>query len=184
MKTNQDTDNQPIEQETAACEHPGTPPDTDIVADESFGEPDNSADKTDWQDKFLRLQAEFDNYRKRTLREKLELVSAGGEEVIKPLLAVMDDFDRALGAMQSAGDVASVKQGVELIRQKLIDTLRARGLNEIEAVGQPLDTDLHEAITLLPVEDVSRKGTVVEVVQKGYKLNDKVLRHSKVVVGE
>ncbi len=184
MKPTQNTENQPIKDQDENCERPAEQPEADIVADESFGEPDNSADAPDWHDKYLRLQAEFDNYRRRTLREKFEIAAAGGEDVIKPLLAVVDDFDRALEAMRTAGDVASVKQGVELIHQKFLDTLKARGVSEIDAHGQPLDTDLHEAITLFPTPDPKMKGKVVDVVQKGYKLNDKVLRHSKVVVGE
>ena len=138
----------------------------------------------EWQDKYLRLSAEFDNYRKRTLKEKMELVATGGEDVIKSLLGVMDDIDRALAAMETAKDVDSVRQGVVLIHQKLMDTLRARGLEEIEAIGQELDTDLHEAVAKVPVQEEEKKGKIIDVVQKGYKLKDKVTRYAKVVVGE
>ena len=137
----------------------------------------------EWKDKYLRLSAEFDNYRKRTLREKMELIESGGEDVIKSMLAVMDDFDRALQAMQSASDVASVREGVELISQKMRDTLKAKGVSEIEAVGLPLDTDLHEAVAKFPAGD-DKKGLVIDVVQKGYKLKEKVIRYAKVVLGE
>lgn len=142
-----------------------------------------NAEADEWKDKYLRLSAEFDNYRKRTLKEKMELIESGGEDVIKSILAVMDDFDRALQAMQSASDVASVREGVELISQKMRDTLKSKGVSEIEAVGQPLDVDLHEAVAKFPAGD-DKKGLVIDVVQKGYKLKEKVIRYAKVVVGE
>ncbi len=167
-----------------ACENPGAAG-ADNVADESFEADDKTACAADeWKDKYMRLSAEFDNFRKRTLREKMEIIAAGGEEVIKPLLGVMDDFDRALLAMERAQDVAAVREGVELIRQKFMDTLRSRGVSEVDAQGLPLDTDLHDAVAQLPVEDPKMRGRIVDVVQKGYKLKDKVIRHSKVVVGE
>ncbi len=159
----------------------------DNVADESF-EPADSVSCADgaaeWKDKYMRLSAEFDNYRKRTLKEKMDLIAAGGEDVIKPLLGVMDDFDRAVDAMERAVDVESVKQGVLLIRQKFIDTLKSKGVSAIEAKGEALDTDLHDAVAQFPVDDQAMKGRIVDVVQKGYRLKDKVIRHSKVVVGE
>lgn len=160
---------------------------TDKVAEGSVAESDKMAaansEAEEWKDKYVRLSAEFDNYRKRTLREKMELIESGGEDVIKSMLAVVDDFDRALAAMQSATDVASVREGVELISQKMRDTLKGKGVSEIEAVGQPLDTDLHEAVAKFPAGD-DKKGLVIDVVQKGYKLKEKVIRYAKVVVGE
>ena len=162
-------------------------PATDNVAEEQNEQTDKTTAAADeaaeWKDKYMRLSAEFDNYRKRTLREKMELIESGGEDVIKSILAVMDDFDRALQAMQSASDVASVREGVELISQKMRDTLKGKGVSEIEAVGQPLDTDLHEAVAKFPAGD-DKKGLVIDVVQKGYKLKEKVIRYAKVVVGE
>ncbi|MBR5830321.1 MAG: nucleotide exchange factor GrpE [Tidjanibacter sp.] len=161
--------------------------DSDKVAEEPVAEADKvssvNAEAEEWKDKYLRLSAEFDNYRKRTLREKMELIESGGEDVIKSMLAVMDDFDRALGAMQSASDVASVREGVELISQKMRDVLKSKGVSEIVAVGEALDTDLHEAVAKFPAGD-DKKGKVIDVVQKGYKLKDKVIRYAKVVVGE
>lgn len=160
----------------------------DNVTDESFEENDNSAQlaeaEQEWKDKYMRLSAEFDNYRKRTLKEKMDLIATGGEDVIKSLLVVIDDLDRALTAMESAKDVDAVKEGVLLISQKLGDTMRGKGVNEIVSMGESLDTDLHEAIAKFPVEDDSKKGKIIDVVQKGYKLKDKVIRHAKVVVGE
>lgn len=137
----------------------------------------------EWQDKYLRLVAEFDNYRKRTLKEKMDLIASGGEDVIKSLLGTMDDIDRALVAMDQTDDIGSIRKGIELIHQKMLDTLHSKGVQEIAAVGKELDTDLHEAVAKLPVED-ERKGKIVDVVQKGYKLKDKVVRFAKVVVGE
>ena len=142
-----------------------------------------TSEAEEWKDKYLRLSAEFDNYRKRTLREKMELIESGGEDVIKSMLAVVDDFDRAMAAMQTATDVASVREGVELIRMKMNDALKGRGVAEIEAVGLPLDTDLHEAVAKFPAGD-DKKGLIIDVVQKGYKLKEKVIRYAKVVVGE
>lgn len=143
-----------------------------------------AAEIAEWRDKYVRLSAEFDNYRKRTLKEKMDLMSSAGEDVIKSLLPVMDDLERALAATEKASDVAAVREGVVLISNKLRDTLRGRGLAEIEAVGQELDTDFHEAVAKIPAQDETQKGRIIDVVQKGYKLNDKVIRHSKVVVGE
>lgn len=159
----------------------------DNVAEEQQPEADKTAQVADeaaeWKDKYMRLSAEFDNYRKRTLKEKMDLIESGGEDVIKSMLAVMDDFERALAAMQSATDVAAVKEGVELIQHKMGDTLKAKGVSEIEAAGLPLDTDLHEAVAQFPAGD-DKKGLIIDVVQKGYKLKEKVIRYAKVVVGE
>ena len=160
-------------------------PETDKSAEtagaQSAGDGALSDVERQWQDKYLRLVAEFDNYRKRTLKEKMDLVASGGEDVIKSLLGVMDDIDRALVAMSQTDDIESVRKGIELIHQKLLDTLHAKGVQEIEAIGSELDTDLHEAVAKLPVED-DKKGKIIDVVQKGYKLKDKVVRYAKVVV--
>ena len=162
-------------------------PETDKSAEtagaQSAGDGALSDVERQWQDKYLRLVAEFDNYRKRTLKEKMDLVASGGEDVIKSLLGVMDDIDRALVAMSQTDDIESVRKGIELIHQKLLDTLHAKGVQEIEAIGSELDTDLHEAVAKLPVED-DKKGKIIDVVQKGYKLKDKVVRYAKVGVGE
>ena len=185
------TENQDVAQEkeqvVAPEENNETTPDADKMAEgveaASAKTAQVNAEAEEWKDKYLRLSAEFDNYRKRTLREKMELIESGGEDVIKSMLAVMDDFDRALQAMQSATDVASVREGVELISQKMRDSLKGKGVSEIEAVGQPLDTDLHEAVAKFPAGE-DKKGLVIDVVQKGYKLKEKVIRYAKVVVGE
>lgn len=138
----------------------------------------------DMRDKYLRLSAEFDNYRKRTLREKSDILKYGSEEVLKDLLPVVDDLDRALKVIETATDINAVKDGLSLIVNKFNEFLKSKGVKEIDAIGQELNTDLHEAITKFPVQDEAQKGKIVDVVQKGYMLNDKVMRFSKVVVGE
>ncbi|MDR0955073.1 MAG: nucleotide exchange factor GrpE [Rikenellaceae bacterium] len=157
----------------------------DKVSDKELADavnPAQVADEPDWKDKYARLSAEFDNYRKRTLKEKMELITTGGEEVIKAILPVLDDMDRAVEAIDRSDDIDSARKGMHLIYQKLIDTLKQRGVSEIVSTGEAFDTDLHEAITRFPSED--QKGKVIDTVQKGYKLKDKVIRFSKVVVGE
>lgn len=136
------------------------------------------------QEKYLRLSAEFDNYRKRTLKERTELFKSAGEETISKVLPVLDDFERALSSMEEATDVEAVKSGVKLIYNKLKETLVQQGLKEIPAQGEEFDTDMHEAITKIPAPDKKLKGKIVDVVEKGYYLNDKVIRYSKVVIGE
>lgn len=158
------------------------------VSDGTQEDGDKSAEVADdageWKDKYMRLSAEFDNYRKRTLKEKMELVSMGGEDVIKSMLPVLDDMDRAIDAMQTSEDIEAVRSGIALISHKLREMLKGKGLAEIDCVGQPLDTDLHEAVAKIPSQDAGQKGRIVDVAQKGYSLKDKVIRHAKVVVGE
>lgn len=137
-----------------------------------------------WQDKYIRLSAEFDNFRKRTLKEKMDLIETAGEDVLKSVLVILDDMERAVEANKKAEDIDIVRTGIELIQKKLADMLRAKGVKEIEAMGGDLDTDLHEAIAKFPIEEESKKGKIIDVVEKGYKLKDKVIRYSKVVVGE
>lgn len=138
----------------------------------------------DQKDKYLRLSAEFDNYRKRTMKEKAELILNGGEKSISSILPVIDDFERAIKMMESATDVNAVKEGVELIYQKFMAVMAQNGVKAIETKGQPLDTDYHEAIAVVPAPSEELKGKILDCVQTGYMLNDKVIRHAKVVVGE
>lgn len=133
-------------------------------------------------DKHLRLQAEFDNFRKRTAKEKLDLTVTASENVIKDILPVLDDFERALQNMEKNGNEADM-QGVTLIFNKLKDTLKKKGLEEIEAMGTEFNTDEHEALTMIPAPEEDKKGKVLDVIQKGYKLNGKVIRFARVVVG-
>ena len=136
------------------------------------------------KDKYLRLSAEFDNYRKRTMKEKAELILNGGEKSISSILPIVDDFERALKNMETATDVAAVKEGVELIYNKFMSVLGQNGVKVIETNEQPLDTDYHEAIAVIPAPNEALKGKILDCVQTGYILNDKVIRHAKVVVGE
>ena len=136
------------------------------------------------QDKYLRQIAEFDNYRKRILKEKSELILNGGEKVISSLLPVLDDFERALINIKKGGDETTLLQGTELIYQKLLSTLESQGLSKIKTEKEDFNTDFHEAVAMVPVDDESMKGKVVDCVQTGYTLNNKVIRHSKVAVGQ
>lgn len=136
------------------------------------------------KDKYLRLSAEFDNYRKRTMKEKAELILNGGEKSLSSILPVVDDFERAIKTMETATDVNAVKEGIELIYNKFLAVLAQNGVKVIETKDQPLDTDFHEAIAVIPAPSEAQKGKILDCVQTGYTLNDKVLRHAKVVVGE
>lgn len=135
-------------------------------------------------DKYLRLAAEFDNYRRRTLKEKMELSKSAGEDILVNILPVMDDFERGLGNIDQAKDIKAVKEGIHLIYNKFSEFLKQRGIKEIEAKEKEFDTDLHEAITKIPAPNNKLKGKVVDVVEKGYYLNEKIIRFSKVVIGE
>ena len=136
------------------------------------------------KDKYLRLSAEFDNYRKRTMKEKAELILNGGEKSLGSILPVIDDFERAIKTMETATDVSAVKEGVELIYNKFMSVMAQNGVKVIETKDQPLDTDFHEAIAVIPAPSEELKGKILDCVQTGYTLNDKVIRHAKVVVGE
>lgn len=136
------------------------------------------------QDKYLRSVADFDNFRKRTIQEKAELIKNGGAKVITEILPVLDDFERALKTMENAEDVKSVKEGVDLIFQKFIKILQQQGVKAIETEGQDFNTDFHEAIALVPAPNDELKGKVLDCVQTGYILNDKVIRHAKVAVAQ
>ena len=135
-------------------------------------------------DKYLRLSAEFDNYRKRTLKERMELIKTAGEQLLVGILPVVDNFERALKSMEHASDVAALKEGVDLIYVHFRDYLTRNGVKEIETKEVEFNTDLHEAVTLIPAPTPELKGKVMDCVEKGYTLNDKVIRFAKVVVGE
>ena len=137
----------------------------------------------EWKDKFLRLQAEFDNYRKRTLKEKMDLVQTGGRDVLLAMLPVRDDVQRAMAAMEKSDDVEALRSGVRLISQKFTDALRQKGVTEMELKEKEFDADVAEAVAKFAAGE-EMKGKVIDVVQTGYMLGDKVLRFAKVVVGE
>ncbi|QDW23864.1 nucleotide exchange factor GrpE [Pedobacter sp. KBS0701] len=162
---------------------------TDAPAAETEQAPELSAEEKlqaevqQLNDKYLRLYAEFDNYKRRTQKERVELLQTAGKDVIVSLLPVLDDFDRALKAMETATEVAPVKEGILLVSTKLKNTLAQKGLKDVESISQPFNTDFHEAITNIPAPSDDLKGKVIDEVEKGYTLNDNVIRFAKVVVG-
>ncbi len=137
-------------------------------------------------DKYLRLTAEFDNFRRRSLKEKMELIKSAGEDILVNILPVMDNFERAMKSMEGNGEDGknAVIEGVELIYNNFKDFLAQRGVKEIEAIGKEFDTDHHEAITKIPAPEEGMKGKVIDVIEKGYLMHEKVIRFAKVVVGE
>ena len=136
------------------------------------------------KDDYLRLMAEFDNFRRRTAEEKLALVKTAGEDTIKGMLTTLDECEMAMSMLEKATDVQAAKEGTELIYNKLMAYLGSKGLQKIEAKGEVFDTDLHEAVTLFPVQDEEQKGKIIDVMQTGYKLGEKVIRFAKVIVGQ
>jgi Molecular chaperone GrpE (heat shock protein) len=141
-------------------------------------------DKAELNDRFLRLFSEFDNYKKRVNKEKLDLISTASEKVIVSLLPVLDDFERAIAANEKVEDTQAIKDGFVLIYNKLVQLLKRYDVEEIQAVGEVFDTDFHEAVTHFPTDKEEQKGKVIDVTEKGYKLKDKVIRYAKVVVGQ
>jgi molecular chaperone GrpE len=138
----------------------------------------------EYKDKFVRLYAEFDNYRRRTNEEKLQLIATAGKDVINTMLPVLDNFERAIATNENLDDITAIKEGFQLIYNMLKANLEAKGLKPMESKGQDFDSDLHEAIANIPAPDAALKGKVIDDVEKGYYLNDKVLRFAKVVVGQ
>jgi len=145
---------------------------TDIVSDEL----------TKINDSYLRLMAEYDNYRKRTIKEKAELIKTGGEKALAGLLPVIDDFERALKTLETATDISAVKEGIQLIYSKFMTYLQQNGVKPIESLGQDFDPELNDAVATIPVAEEQQKGKIIDIIQTGYTLYDKVIRHAKVVV--
>ena len=175
----------------ASCDNmaEGNEQTTDTMAEESSAEEQNTAEPTPeeiiavWRDKYMRLQAEFDNYRKRTLREKMDLVASGGADVIKSMLSVLDDMHRAVVASEKSEDITALREGEKLVLQKFEEALRQKNVTEIEVQDKDFDPDFHEAVARFAAGE-DKKGKIIDVVQRGYMLGDKVLRYAKVVVGE
>lgn len=142
------------------------------------------AEKAELNDRFLRLYSEFDNYKKRVSKEKLDLISTASEKVFVNLLPIIDDFERAISANEKVEDINAVKEGFVLIYNKMLQLLKRFDVEEIAAKGEEFNTDFHEAVTHFPVEKEEDKGKVIDVTEKGYKIKDKVIRYSKVVVGQ
>lgn len=144
---------------------------------------DIEAELKEKDDKYLRLYAEFENYKRRTSAERIELFKTAGQEIMLAMIPVLDDFERALKAMETATEISAVKEGVELVSHKFKNTLMQKGLKPMESIGKPFDADLHEAITNIPAPTEDMKDKVIDEVEKGYYLGDKVIRYAKVVVG-
>ena len=163
-----------------------TKDEADTVAEEQTEEQTEETPKTeeiDWKDRYIRLQAEFDNFRKRTLREKMALIESGGSDVWKAILPVLDDMERAIAASEKSEDIAALREGEKLIYNKFVDIMRQKDVVEIEALDKEFDADLHEAVARFATGE-EKSGKVIDVVQRGYKQGEQVLRYAKVVVGE
>ncbi|MBR9859195.1 nucleotide exchange factor GrpE [bacterium] len=139
---------------------------------------------TELNDKYLRLYSEFENYRRRTSKERLELMKNAGEDILTDLLPVIDDFERAIKSFDSTENVEALKQGIDLVHNKFVSTLKSKGLQPFKSIEETFDPEIHEAVTKIPAPSKKLKGKVVDEIEKGYKLNEKVIRYAKVVVGE
>ena len=171
-------------QEAASTEEESKEPELSEVEKLAKDLEDAKAELEKQKKEYLFLLAEFDNFRKRTLKEKSDLVKNAAEKAMLDILPVVDDFERALQAMHGSSDLESVKEGVDLIYNKFVKYLENNGVKAIESNNADFNTEFHEAVTTFPASDESQKGKVIDTVQKGYMINDKVLRHSKVVVGQ
>ena len=178
--------NEGCKADAGKTEEPKKEEEKELTPEERLGKELEEARKTieEQKDKYLRLSAEFDNFRKRTMKEKAELIKNGGEKAINAVLPVLDDMERALQNMEKADDVKAIYDGINLIYQKFLKNLHQEGLEKMEPVGKEFDTDYHEAIALVPAQSEEQKGKVLDCVQTGYKLNEKVIRHAKVVVAQ
>ena len=190
--TKQHTENQEVKEQTTINEEANTASaennTTDNMTEQEQTESDTVAEKSaeeqiDWKDQYIRLQAEFDNFRKRTIREKMDLIQSGGSDILKAILPILDDMQRAISASEKSDDIVALREGEKLVVQKFIDTLRQKKVIEIEALDAPFDENLHEAVARFAAGE-EKSGKVIDVVERGYMLGDKVLRFAKVVVGE
>lgn len=178
---------EPVKQESTESDES-----TENVVESSDNQIEDNNSDIDWEakyketyDQYLRLFSEFDNFRKRNARERIELMKTAGSEILAGVLPVLDDFDRALKTMDaSTADVASLKTGVDMIFQKLLHVLQEKGLQPYNPIGEKFDPDLHEAISHIPAQDEAQKGLIIDVVEKGYKMHEKVLRYPKVIVAQ
>lgn len=162
----------------------GNPADKDSLPDNQQEELQKlQAENAEWKDKYLRIYAEFENFRTRNAREKTALILTATEGLMKDLLPVADDFERSLKVMESASDVESIREGVQLVFHKFSGVLSQKGLKAMESIGKPFDAEFHEAVTQMPVSDDSQKGLVIDELEKGYFLHEKTIRFAKVVIG-
>lgn len=179
------TEEQQQEQESATEQAEDTATgDADASKEELSREEQLEKELADMKDKYTRLFAEFDNFRKRTAKERIQLMKNASADVIRELLPILDDLNRAKAANEDSDDAKSIKEGYDLIQQKFFRSLEAQGLKPMDSKGKPFDTEYHEAITNIPAPSEDLKGKVVDVVESGYFLNDMVLRYAKVVVGQ
>ncbi|MBR5736154.1 MAG: nucleotide exchange factor GrpE [Bacteroidales bacterium] len=179
---NQDApQNEEVKEEAAQQEEPAEEPAEEQPASGEIEELKGKLDEA--SDRYLRLAAEFDNYRRRSAKERMDLISLANENLVKELLPIIDDFERALAAMKDSDDAASAKEGTELIYNKMVAFLKKNGVSEIDALGKEFDTDFHEAVAQFPVDDKKKKDKVIDVTQKGYTMGEKVIRYAKVVIG-
>ncbi len=167
--------NEDVNTETEATE---TASETQITEEDKL-----RAEATDWQNKYLRLYAEFDNFKRRTSKERLELLQMAGKDVISDLLPILDDFERAQKSIETATDMEAVAEGIRLIHHKLKNILAQKGLKEMESVGNEFNADIHEGITNIPAPSEDMKGKILDELEKGYYLHDKVIRFAKVIIG-
>lgn len=179
MQTNE------INEQNEAMDQPANENGTDTTAEKTAKTDENADAKyNELNDRYLRLYSEFDNYRKRTLKEKADTIKTAAEDVFKSILPVIDDFERAIKATEQVNDATAIKEGVQLIYSKLKNNSQQKGLIAFDSIGQPFDADTMEAITHIPASDPSQKGLVIDEVEKGYRLGDKVIRFAKVVVAQ
>lgn len=191
MEENKDlVDNEELNNKdnTIDTNHPADD-DMDVNAEDNLSEEESKLEKlqeeySDLNNSFLRLHAEFDNYRKRTIREKAELIKTGGERVLSEIISLVDDFERGLAVLTESQDKDAMHEGMGLIYDKFIHFLQQHGVKEIEVIGKPFDSEHSEAVTTVPVTDEEKKGMVIDCIQKGYVMNDKIIRYPKVIVGE
>lgn len=175
-----------LETNSAEIENPTiNETDNSTETDQTTSKVDEQAEKiAELNEKYLRIYSEFENFRRRTAKEKLDLIKTAGGDVIKNLLPVVDDLERAIKYNESATDIEAVKEGFNLVYTKMKQILEQQGLKEMEALNQPFDVEIHEALTKIPAPSDELKGKVVDVMEKGFYLNDKVIRYAKVIVGE
>ena len=182
MNNNEELNDNP-EQENVSGENTSVNNEENKAETENESVLDFEAELLEKDDKYLRLYAEFENYKRRTLAERIELFKTAGQEIMLAMIPILDDFERALKAMENATDVVSVKEGIDLVSNKFKNTLVAKGLKPMESIGQTFNADLHEAITNIPAPTEDMKDKVIDEVEKGYFLGDKVIRYAKVIVG-
>jgi molecular chaperone GrpE len=172
-------ENESVNNEAPEIDENSAQPDEVQISDEDKFK----AEASEWQNKYLRLYAEFDNFKRRTSKERIELLQIAGKDVIVDLLPVLDDFERAQKSIETASDIEAVKEGVKLVHHKLKNLLNSKGLKEMTSIGAEFDADVHEGITNIPAPSDDLKGKVLDELEKGYYLNDKVIRFAKVIIG-